>query len=252
MSDLELGRKLAAEGTRIALEAFEAKTYTVRRKADGSPVTDADVAVERALRALIAQHRPSHQIVGEEDGQTGHSDWCWYIDPIDGTSDFIDGGSRWMVLVALAHLGEIVMGVARAPKTGDEWWASKGQGAFRAASRLTVSRTPDLADAVVSDDWEDTLVRGTTGSLLATVAERCSRARPYEENSFLAVAAGLADIAIDVGGSAWDYAPLKIIVEEAGGRLTDRDGRSRFDGGHAIASNGLVHDAALELIEGSP
>jgi histidinol-phosphatase len=248
ISNLQLALNVAAEGSRVALAEFDRRTYAVRRKADGTPVTDADLTVERLLRERIAEHLPYHQIIGEEAGQTGRSDWCWYIDPIDGTSDFIAGGARWMLLVALVHLGEVLVGVASVPRIGERWWASSGQGAFRAGMPIAVSKTRGLANAVVSDDWQDTLAQGVTRGPLAALARSCASVRPYMENSFLAVAAGLADVAIDTGGHPWDYAALKIIVEEAGGRVTDRDGKARIDGGHAIASNGLVHEAVLDVI----
>jgi histidinol-phosphatase len=146
--ELELAFELAALGTSIAVPRFEHGDFTVTRKPDGSPVTNADQAVERAQRELLAARRPDHAIIGEEFGPGGRSDWCWYLDPIDGTSRFIKHDPGWMTLVALAHRGRVLVGVVAMPALGERWWAARGAGAFHDGARLSVSSTSCLADAV--------------------------------------------------------------------------------------------------------
>ncbi len=229
---------------------FRSVDLVVQEKPDGSPVSDADRAVEQALRARLRDERPDHGITGEELGSTGSSDWRWYLDPIDGTSDFVAGGSDWKTLIALAHADRVLVGVVSSPALGSRWWATRGDGAFRDGVRLSVSRTSRLADATVSDDWRQTIARGVNGHPLTAIAARSANFRPREGHTFLEVAQGRVDVGVGIGGFAWDYAPMQVIVEEAGGRFSDLSGRARFDAGDALASNGRVHDEALRALAG--
>ncbi|HEX3978365.1 MAG TPA: inositol monophosphatase family protein [Solirubrobacteraceae bacterium] len=245
--DLELALELTDVAAEIALPRFRDRDFTVTIKPDGSPVTDVDQAVERALRAHLAQRRPDHAVLGEEYGPSGHSEWCWYLDPIDGTSGFVDGDANWMTFVALGRGTEVAVGVISMPAQSHRWWASRGHGAFKDGERIVVTQTARLADAVVNDDWRGTLSSETPGHLLTAVAEHAAAVRPYHGHGFATVAAGLADVAIGGGGHAWDYAASKVIVEEAGGRFSDLAGRPRFDSGSALVTNGLLHDEVLAV-----
>jgi histidinol-phosphatase len=247
-SDLELAFELADLGAMIALPRFYDRDFTVTRKPDGSPVTEVDRGVERALRDRIAEYRSSDAVVGEEYGRTGHSDWCWYLDPIDGTSRFLRGDAKWMILIALAHRDEVVLGIVSFPALGERWWATRGHGAFHDGERITVSTTSRLSDAVVNDDSRQTLAQGIADHPLMTVAARCGSIRPHQGHSFLAVASGQADVAAGTGGFAWDYAPLKIIVEEAGGRFTDFDADPRIDARSAVVTNRTIHPQVLDAL----
>jgi histidinol-phosphatase len=247
--DLELAMELADVAADIALPRFRDRNFTVTIKPDGSPVTDVDQAVERALRERLRQRRPDHAILGEEYGATGESDWRWYVDPVDGTSRFVEWDASWMTFVALEHAGEVVLGVIAVPALGERWWACRGEGAFHEWERIAVSRTARLADAVVNDDWCGTL--SEPGGPLGAIAQRAALVRPYMGHGFLTVAAGIADVALGGGGYAWDYAAPKIIVEEAGGRFTDLAGRPRFDSGDAVVTNRILHDEVLEVVRAS-
>lgn len=246
--DLGLAFALADMAGAIALPRFLDRDFAVEAKPDGSPVTDVDREVERAWRDQIARSRPEHAVTGEELGQSGDSDWCWYLDPIDGTTRFVDGDPLWMTLIALAHREEIELGVVSFPALGDRWWASRGQGAFHNGRPVAVSSTSRISQAVVNDDWRLTLARGQSGHPLAAVAARCARVRPHRGHSFLAVAAGEADVAIGTGGYAWDYAPMRIIVEEAGGRFSDHAGAARIDSRNAAVTNGRIHQEVLDAL----
>jgi histidinol-phosphatase len=176
--DLELALELADIAAEIAVPRFHDRRFDVTIKPDGSPVTDVDQAVERALRDRLAQRRPGHAILGEEYGASGDSEWRWYLDPIDGTSRFIDGDPHWMTFVALERAGGIVVGVIAVPALDERWWASRGDGAFRDGERIAVSQTRRLADAVVNDDWAGTLSGETPDGPLAAVTGRTTLASP--------------------------------------------------------------------------
>src|SRR5690348_18287204 len=105
LSDLELALALADAADAMTMERFRAPDLAVREKPDGSPVTDADMEVERELRQRLREARASHAVVGEETGASGHSSWCWYLDPIDGTPKFAAGAPEWHTLIGLAHEG---------------------------------------------------------------------------------------------------------------------------------------------------
>ncbi|MGH2892754.1 MAG: inositol monophosphatase family protein [Solirubrobacteraceae bacterium] len=128
--DLGLALELADIAAAIALPRFGDRDFTVTIKPDGSPVTDVDRAVERALRERLARRRHDHAVLGEEYGAAGDSEWCWYLDPIDGTSRFVEGDAGWMTLVALGHGQEVTVGVISTPARSHRWWASRGEGAF--------------------------------------------------------------------------------------------------------------------------
>jgi histidinol-phosphatase len=246
--ELELALELADIAAEIAAPRFDDRRFTVTIKPDGSPVTDVDQAVERALRERLAQRRPAHAILGEEYGASGQSEWRWYLDPIDGTSRYIDGDPNWMTFVALEHAGEVVVGVIAMPARGERWWASRGDGAFHDGKRIAVSQTARMADAVVNDDWAGTLFEAQGDDPLAAIAQRAAVVRPCSGHGFLTVADGRADVALAGGGYAWDYAASKILIEEAGGRFTDLAGRPRFDSGDAVVTNGLLHDEVLAIV----
>ena len=247
--DLALAQELVDIAVEIALPRFEARDFTVTIKADRSPVTDVDQAVERALRHRLAERRPDHAILGEEYGTGGsESEWCWYLDPIDGTSHFVEGDPGWMTFVAVGRGADISAGVIAMPARSQRWWAARGEGAFQDGQRIAVTRTAHLADAVVNDDWRGTLATQTPGHPLTAVAERAATVRPSQGHGFVTVAMGLADVALGSGGHAWDYAAAKVIVEEAGGRFTDLNGGDRIDTRDAIVTNGLLHDEVVRAV----
>ena len=243
--DLELALQLADTAAEIALPRFADRDFTVTVKPDGSPVTSVDQAVERALRDRLAERRPDHAILGEEYGRSGDSEWCWYLDPIDGTSRFVSGDPDWMTFVALGRGADITVAVIAVPARSEHWWAGRGEGAFRDGEPIAVSRTAHVQDAIVNDDW---LPGEAPGALLTAVAPRAAAVRSWQGHGFLSVAAGVADVALGSGGHAWDYAAAKLIVEEAGGRFSDVRGRDRIDSGDAVVTNGLLHRQVLDLL----
>ncbi|MEJ2871148.1 inositol monophosphatase family protein [Actinomycetospora sp. OC33-EN08] len=254
--DLDLALRIADAADRITLSRFRASDLRVDRKPDRTPVTDADVATEDEVRRILAAERPDDAVLGEERGGDTTAARHWIVDPIDGTKNYSRGVPVFATLLALVVDGEPVVGVVSAPALGRRWWAARGQGAFTsdvargiASAQISVSGVADLADAYVSttdlDYWREIGARDRWLALTEATWE--SRAFGDFHHHVL-VAEGLLDAAVEPGASAWDLAAPAVVVREAGGRLTDLAGTDRIDGGEALSSNGVLHDAVLGVI----
>jgi len=240
-ADLELALALADDADALSLPRFRALDLRVETKADRSPVTDADQAVERALRGRLARERPEDGILGEEEGDSGASAVRWIIDPIDGTKNFSRGIPVWATLIALERDGIIVCGVASAPALGRRWWAARGEGAYRDGERIHVSRIDSVSEATMS--FSSSSLRDVRALELA---RRVWHAQGFSDFwAHLLVAEGGVEIAVEHVMNPWDNAVLQVIVEEAGGRFSDLRGQPRYDGGSAVTTNGLLHDEVL-------
>jgi histidinol-phosphatase len=235
--DLELALRLADAADALSLPRFRSG-LTVETKADLTPVTEADRLVESELRRMLAKARPDDAVLGEEGGVMGAGTRRWIVDPIDGTRNYSRGVPVWATLIALEEDAELGLGVVSAPALGRRWWAERGGGAFVNGERVHVSAVSTVEDAVLCFALEQQLPE---------VAHRCWHPRGYGDFwAHMLVAEGAADGAIDaIGVSLWDLAAILPIVEEAGGRFSDRSGARRVDGGSAVSSNGLLHDALL-------
>jgi len=255
--DLALALELADIADSITLERFQAPDLRVDTKPDLTPVSDADTDVERAARDRLTLARPGDVVVGEElgDPDGSASPRRWIIDPIDGTKNFIRGGPAWATLLALQDHQEMVIGVVSAPALHRRWWASRGGGAFvadgltPAPRQIHVSAVSELADAQFCiggiGEWSE------VGRIDAAMqlSERCWHTHGFRDFwSYMLVAEGAAEIGLDPIVSVWDLAAVQVIVEEAGGTFTDLSGAATVAGGDAIASNGLVHQAALAIV----
>lgn len=247
--ELRLALELADLADAIALPLFRTFDLHVETKPDATPVTEADRASERAIRDRLAIERPTHGIVGEEFGDTGPANARWIIDPIDATMNFVRGIPVWGSLIALEVEGSVAVGVVSAPAIGHRWWAARGLGAFRNGDPIRVSAVSDLADAQLSYNSAATAEEFGIGPQMAALERRCWRTRGFGDFwSFMLVAEGAVDVAVEPVAALWDLAPLQVIVEEAGGRFTDRNGLPTPDGGNAVASNGRLHDQVLGLL----
>jgi histidinol-phosphatase len=250
--DLELALELAEVADAITLERFGAVDLVVETKPDLTPVTEADRAVEHALRERLGTARASDSMVGEEFGASTapDSERRWIIDPIDGTKNYVRGIPIWATLLALQEGEEVSVGVVSAPALGRRWWAARGEGAFAGdARRIGVSEVSELADAQLLwggiEDWDAV---GRADAALE-LARSCWRSRGLGDFwQFMLVAEGAAEIALEPVVSVWDIAAPMLIVEEAGGRFTDLSGQRTPDGGDAIATNGVLHDDALAVV----
>jgi histidinol-phosphatase len=269
--DLTLALELADLADAVSLARFRAVDLDVQTKPDRTPVTEADLAVERVIRDRLAAVRPSDGILGEEFGIEGESNRQWIIDPIDGTSNFLRGVPVWGTLIALAIDGVPVVGVASSPAMKRRWWAATGMGAWTSSSaaelgasesatdaasgafpdarRLRVSGVEQLADASLSfqslAQWRDA---GYLDQLLA-LSEQVWRDRAYGDLwAYALLAEGLIDVVSEFDVKPYDLAALIPIVEEAGGRFTSVTGEPGPWHGSSLATNGLLHDAVLTAL----
>lgn len=241
---LEVALELADIADVITMASFRDVDLVVEAKPDTTPVSAADRAAEQAIRAHLDRVRPDDAVLGEEFGETGTSSFRWVIDPIDGTMGYVRGLPVWATLIAGERDGEVVVGVVSAPALGRRWWAERGNGAFASGERIQVSRVARLEDAQLSSGWDDKL----TDSRYLELVRRCWRTRGFGDFwSLTLVAEGAVDIAVEPG-AYWDLAAPQVIVEEAGGRFTDLSGTPGSSGGHALATNGRLHDDALAVL----
>jgi histidinol-phosphatase len=239
-ADLAFALELAELADSLSLPRFRATDLQVETKPDLTPVTDADRAVERALRERIAAERPGETVLGEEEGDDGGGDVRWIVDPIDGTRNFSRGLPVWATLIALERDGAVVCGVVSAPALGHRWWAARGEGAWRDGERIHVSRVAALEDAAVSC---------SEGADLTRFEPLVWHARGLGDFwQHMLVAEGALDAAVDSRLAIWDYAAVVPIVEEAGGRSGAPDGADARPKEQLVSTNGVIHDAVLEQL----
>ncbi|MGH3871785.1 MAG: histidinol-phosphatase [Pseudonocardiaceae bacterium] len=252
-ADLVLAQNLADLADTITLDRVGAADLRVDRKPDRTPVTDADLAVEDAVRSVLAAQRPQDAVLGEEGGgPSGPSAGrVWLLDPIDGTKNFLRGVPVWATLIALVERGRPVVGVISAPALRRRWWAAAGAGAHTrdpdgTTRAITVSRVGDLADAYLSTTHLGTWVEYHSRQSYLALVDACWENRAFGDFwQHCLVAEGAIDLAAEPIVNPWDVAAAQVLVEQAGGRFTDLDGVPRHDSGTALSSNGLLHDAAL-------
>lgn len=249
--DLSLALTLAAEADLISLERFSALDLVVTTKPDRTPVTDADQAVERSIRAGIEASRPHDSILGEEYGTQGSGSRQWIIDPIDGTANFMRGVPIWATLIALAVDGVPVVGVVSSPALGKRWWAAQGHGAFGMTHGhdpvpLQVSGVGALEDSSISYNnakgWDQA---GRLDELIALQRSVWKATAIGDAWAYMLVAEGHMEAAGEWDMKPYDIAALMPIVQEAGGRFTSLEGDEGPWSGSALATNGHVHDAVL-------
>ncbi|WP_243792094.1 histidinol-phosphatase [Saccharopolyspora gloriosae] len=253
VDDLELALRLADTADEITSHRFRARDLSVDRKPDRTPVTDADLAVEDAVRAVLAEQRPDDQVAGEERGGDISTARTWVLDPIDGTKNFLRGVPAWATLIALVADGTPTAGVISAPALGKRWWAAAGRGAWTgtrdAAERISVSGVREISDAYVSTTHLGTWVEHHSREAYLRLVDACWENRAFGDFwQHCLVAEGAIDLAAEPIVNPWDVAPVQIIVQEAGGVFTDLSGRVGFQGGSALSSNTHLHSTALGLL----
>ena len=259
--ELDFALSLVRATARVVLQYFD-QGVSVVAKSDGSPVTIADKEVENTIRNAIAQKYPDDSILGEEGGETTaeKASRKWIVDPIDGTYNFARHIPIWSTLIALESEGEIVMGVVAAPAMHECFYACKGQGAFKISGDLSQEQSFQNPRSIrVSDN--DSLDKsgfnfGTpdrihkigkwdafTRAVLAT-----ERQRGYGDYlGFAHVFEGKSEAMLETGVKPWDLAPMKIIVEEAGGIFFDLSGCKSIYPGSCIVSNKNVANAFKDI-----
>lgn len=254
--DLLLAHQLADAADSISRNRYQSLDLVIETKPDLTPVTDADKAVEKKIREVLATARPDDLIVGEEfgtptlDGQN----YYWVIDPIDGTKNFLRGIPTWATLIGLCNpQGEVVVGVVSAPALYRRWFAALGSGAYVSENngtpkKIRVSKVRELKDASLS--YSDLAGWGDQKAAFLALHERVWRTRGLGDFwSHMLVAEGAVDISIEPVLALWDMAALDIVVREAGGTFTNLAGVPGSHGGSGVASNGLLHKDFLAALK---
>jgi histidinol-phosphatase len=242
---LEIMVEAARAGGAVAVEHYR-RGFSVSLKADRSPVTEADREAEREIVRVLRARCPDHGVLGEELGESGPRARRFIIDPIDGTRNFVRRIPTWAALIGLEEEGVVTAGVVFQPATGVLHTAWRGQGAWCDGERLRVSPVDALDRALVVHSSVNFLRRSAYWEGFLRLTDRTQVQRGFGDfSAYLWVAEGKGEIALSTTVKAWDVAALKAIVEEAGGRLTDLEGRPGIYGSTVFASNGLLHDAGL-------
>ena len=268
--DLAFAHALADLADAISLDRYQAQDLVVTTKPDSTPVTDADRAVETAIREAISTHRSDDGLVGEEFGSDkGASSRYWVIDPIDGTKNFMRGVPIWATLIALVQIDssgneEVIVGVVSAPALSRRWSAARGLGAYVRFNsqdvlsddlesnevnekRIKVSKVSSLSDASIS--YSDFVGWGGRLEPFQKMLNSAWRTRAIGDFwSHMLVAEGSIDVALEPSLALWDMAALEIIVREAGGVFTDLSGHNGPFGSSAVTSNGLLHNEVINGI----
>jgi histidinol-phosphatase len=241
--------ELADAADRIAMRYFR-HDPRVDRKPDRTFVTQADTAIEKMLREQIEARYPSHGVLAEEFGdRSANQEIRWIIDPIDATHSYLRGVPAFATLIALERAGVLELGVMSAPAMHDRWHAMRGAGAWSGKRRLHVSKIDRLEDAQVfyASRTAFTAVGHERG--FDAVVNAAWRDRGFGDFwGYALVAEGAGEAMFEPELYSWDLAAPLILIEEAGGRLTDFKGNRTYAGGNAVASNGLLHEVILEKL----
>lgn len=252
-SRYELAVETARKAGQLAFRYFD-QQLTVEWKNDRSPVTVADRETEQLLRTTLLQAFPNDGFLGEESGDVpGSSGYRWIIDPIDGTRNFVRGIPLWATLVGLEYKGVQIAGVVEVPALGHTYHAILGGGAFRGDQPIHVSDVRELSSANLFYSSISWFVKAGCQDAFLQLAARTQRQRGFGDfYGFVLVAQGSGELMVEHGVHPWDVAAVRPIVEEAGGRMNNWDGRFNVLKPDVIASNGLLHDEARSILQARP
>jgi histidinol-phosphatase len=243
--ELAFAHEVSDRAAEIALGYFLGE-FSVRMKPDASPVTDADLAVEAMFREEVARSFPGDVVTGEEQGRA-EGEREWVLDPIDGTKNFADGVPVWATLIALHVEGRGVLAVVSSPALGERYHAVRGEGAMWNGRAIRVSER-SLPDAFfVFSSVEDWI--GSRRDVFEGLVHDTRRSRGFGDFwGHMLVARGAADIMAEQELAVWDWAAPKVIVEEAGGRVTTYEGDEVGHGTSVLTTNGVVHDEIVKRL----
>ena len=251
---LDFGLAACDAADEIATRWFRRDVPT-STKPDRTFVTEADQAIERLIRDRIRAAYPDHGLIGEEYGEdAGEARIRWYIDPIDGTHNYIRGVPLFGTLLAVEVDGELQVGILSAPALGERWHAARGLGAWAigrdgARRPIRTSAITRIDDAqLLYGSRRENVESGLMPGFDATIAASW-RDRGFGDFwGYALVAEGAAEAMIETGMHTWDVAAPLVLIEEAGGRVTDVTGARRIDGPSFVASNGHLHDELLRRL----
>lgn len=234
LKELEVATAAARKAAEIALRLQPG--ITAETKSDNSPVTQADRECEREIAQILHDAFPDDGVLGEEGARAeSRSGRRWIIDPIDGTRDYVRGTPLWANLIALESGGEVVVGVVNLPVLGNLYTATRGGGAHRDGTAMRVSSKKTIEEAVLFINEFRRLDRfAFKPKLLDWMARFWAVRGMGGAPDAMLVASGHAEICIEPKAAAWDFAPLKVIAEEAGARFMNFDGGSSIDAGNAV------------------
>jgi histidinol-phosphatase len=250
--DLAAALEAAVEAARaageVALKYYRAG-FAVTLKPDLTPVTQADREAEQVICDILGRALPDHGFLGEELGARGTSERRWIVDPIDGTQNFVRHIPVWATLIALEAAGDVTVGVIHNPVTGDLYTARRGGGAYHNGVPLRVSPRATLGEAQLIHAGLDILRRSGYWEGFVRLVDATGRQRGFGDYyGYTLVAEGKAEVYLEADLKPWDLAACRLLVEEAGGRFTDFDGRPTIYTGTSLASNGHLHESALALL----
>jgi histidinol-phosphatase len=244
----------ALEAARAGAEVvrqYYRRNISVTLKVDKSPVTEADVETERVIRSLIQQRFPTHGFYGEETGQSAlDAEYLWLVDPIDGTKAFVREYPFFSTQIALMQRGRLIVGVSSAPVYGELAYAEIGRGAWLNEQPIKVSDIATIEAGAISTGNLQTLARGPRWARFGKLVTRAQRIRGYGDFlHYHLLAAGKIDVVIESDVNILDIAALAVIVEAAGGRFTDLEGRAPdLNTTSVLATNGKLHDEVLRAL----
>ena len=249
--ELSFANGLADRAGDIGMGLFLGDGLQVRHKADRTVVTQADTSIEAMVREQVAAAFPDDHVLGEEEGggdrATGR---VWIVDPIDATANYARGIPVWATLIALQVDGELVLGLVHAPALGERYEAVRGGGARMTGRPIGVSAIGDLAEAQVFHAGLEAWAPEPRARLVELLAGS-ARTRGFGDFwGHTLVARGTGEAMIEPELNIWDYAAFQVIVEEAGGRVTQQDGSATRHLGSVVSSNGLLHDEILSALAG--
>jgi histidinol-phosphatase len=245
----ETALSICDEADRMALAGFR-RNVKVSTKADRTLVTEIDQSIERMVRSRLKAEFPGCGIVGEEEGtESPGASICWYVDPIDGTHNFVRGIPVFATMLAVALDGEMQLGAVTAPALRERWVAWRSGGAWRGSDRISVSKVATIEESqLLYGSRSDDMRSGEMPGLDATLAEAWRERGFGDFWGHVLVAEGAAEAMIETGAHPWDWAAPLVIVEEAGGRFSTITGERAIDGASAVATNGLIHDDLLRRL----
>jgi len=229
-------------------------TLTIKSKNFNDFVSEVDVAAERAIIETLKDAYPTHGFLGEESGSTSYqSDFIWIIDPLDGTTNFLHGFPQYCVSIALQHKGEITQAVIYEPNRNDLYTATKGRGAFLNDKRIRVSKCHKLQDALIGTGFpfRDFKYLNDYINMFKSMIQKTTGIRRAGSAALdLAyVASGALDGFWEIGLSPWDIAAGGLLIQEAGGIVTDLSGQTGWlESGNILVASPKIHDDMQSLI----